>query len=90
LKTRHFKHLVAAFLLAALLLVACSNAAEDLPQPTASPTVSTSPTTEPESVAQADDETSSDQCIVCHSDKQALIDTAMPEQDLISENEGEG
>ena len=31
-----------------------------------------------------------DQCINCHTDKQALIDTAKPEEEVESENEGEG
>ncbi|KAA3643536.1 MAG: hypothetical protein DWQ07_23810 [Chloroflexi bacterium] len=33
---------------------------------------------------------STDECIVCHTDKQMLIDTAEPEVDLHSENEGAG
>ena len=31
-----------------------------------------------------------DQCVLCHSDKQQLIDTAKPEEEVISENEGAG
>ena len=29
-------------------------------------------------------------CVECHSDKDMLIDTAKPEQEIISENEGAG
>jgi hypothetical protein len=31
-----------------------------------------------------------DQCVACHSDKDQLINTASPEAEVISENEGEG
>jgi hypothetical protein len=31
-----------------------------------------------------------DFCIECHTDKEMLIDTAKPEEEVISENEGEG
>ncbi|MCB2179842.1 hypothetical protein KQH54_01825 [bacterium] len=30
------------------------------------------------------------ECLNCHSDKQALIDTAKPEEEVVSENEGAG
>ena len=40
------------------------------------------------SVAQKPD--SIDYCIECHSDKDQLINTAAPEEEVISENEGEG
>lgn len=30
------------------------------------------------------------ECLVCHADKQALIDTAEPEEEVESENEGAG
>ena len=31
-----------------------------------------------------------DYCVECHSDKDQLINTAAPEEEVISENEGEG
>lgn len=31
-----------------------------------------------------------DPCLECHSDRQALIDTAKPEEEVTNENEGEG
>ncbi|NIW46387.1 MAG: hypothetical protein GWN14_07820 [candidate division Zixibacteria bacterium] len=31
-----------------------------------------------------------DQCLTCHTDKQMLIDTAKPEEEEVSENEGAG
>ena len=40
------------------------------------------------SVAQKPDTV--DYCVECHSDKDRLIDTAAPEAEAISENEGEG
>jgi len=74
-----------------VLLSACTSTEEGTASPTPSPqAVVTEPVSIDEDDATSSDEASIDQCIVCHSDKQALIDTAMPEQDLISENEGEG
>ncbi|MBN2501656.1 MAG: hypothetical protein JXB38_12815 [Anaerolineales bacterium] len=40
------------------------------------------------SVAQKPDTV--DYCVECHADKDKLIDTAAPEEEAISENEGEG
>lgn len=31
-----------------------------------------------------------DECLICHTDKEMLIHTADPEEEVISENEGEG
>lgn len=31
-----------------------------------------------------------DECVNCHTDKQMLIDTAKPEEEVVSEDEGEG
>jgi hypothetical protein len=33
---------------------------------------------------------SADECLHCHTDKDMLVDTASPEEEVISENEGEG
>ncbi|MCA9957654.1 MAG: hypothetical protein R3E31_28600 [Chloroflexota bacterium] len=35
-------------------------------------------------------ETAVDECLACHIDKEQLIATADPEEEVISENEGEG
>ena len=35
-------------------------------------------------------ETAVDNCVACHTDKDALIDTAKPQEEVVSENEGEG
>lgn len=46
-------------------------------------------TDEPESVDLPPAEPISE-CLVCHTDKEMLIDTADPEEEVISENEGAG
>ncbi|MEJ2747619.1 MAG: hypothetical protein P8183_06885 [Anaerolineae bacterium] len=35
-------------------------------------------------------QTSPDECLTCHTDKEMLIATADPEEEVINENEGEG
>ncbi|MCA9921650.1 MAG: hypothetical protein KC421_04725 [Anaerolineales bacterium] len=50
-------------------------------QPTATPTTA---------VTMITDTVPVDYCFDCHVDKEMLIDTADPEEEVISENEGEG
>lgn len=53
--------------------------------PTAEPTQEPTPTSPPPTPTEA-----VSSCITCHGDKQALIDTADPVEEVVSENEGEG
>jgi hypothetical protein len=46
------------------------------------------PTQEEETVAVAEE--AENYCIDCHTSQQSLIDTAKPEDEVVSENEGEG
>ena len=55
-----------------------SEETEEETTPTEAPTLEVEPTPEV------------DYCIECHTDMQALIDTAKPEEEVVSENEGEG
>lgn len=41
-------------------------------------------------IEESDSEPASDECILCHIEKQLLIDTAKPEEEVIAENEGAG
>ncbi len=52
-----------------------------VPAPTEETAVPPSPTTEPQPT---------DECLICHIDKDELIQTADPVEEVISENEGEG
>jgi len=75
----------------AIFLASCStsNAGENVAEPTETevmPTATTRvaltlPTDTPEVI---------DECLACHKDKQRLIDTAKPEEEVVSENEGAG
>ena len=56
--------------------------------PTEEPTAV--PTEEPDPTPTEEPTEAADACIDCHTDKQALIDTAKPEDEVVSENEGEG
>jgi hypothetical protein len=47
-------------------------------------------TAEEQLPAETPQEIVEDACLRCHSDRQMLIDTAFPEDILVSENEGEG
>ncbi len=63
--------------------------------PTAIPTEeSAEPTDEPSVDESAADSSSEDipedECLNCHTDKQSLIDTAKPEEEVVSESSGEG
>ena len=44
----------------------------------------------PEPTEEVVEEPLMDQCVECHTDQQALIDTADPVAEVVSENEGEG
>lgn len=68
-------------------------------EPTSIPTVapteeSAEPTDEPPVDEVAADSSSQDipedECLNCHTDKQSLIDTAKPEEEVVSESSGEG
>ena len=70
-----------------------------LPSPTLSPTPGTieeePPTAKPEPDIPDETEDVADlpvqeTCVDCHSDQQSLIDTAKPQEEVQSENEGEG
>ena len=77
------------------LLVACQSE-PDAAEPTATASVPSATIPTPTTVVEtavsqpAETEVLADQCIVCHTDKQMLIDTAKPEEEVISENEGAG
>jgi len=66
--------------------------------PTSVPTTveteeATEPTDEPpvdEVVESSSGDVPEDECLNCHSDKQRLIDTAKPEEEVVSESSGEG
>ena len=67
--------------------VAASLTAIPEEEETAAPTEE-APETEPtEAVAE---EPAVDNCVECHTDQQALVDTANPVEEVTSENEGEG
>jgi len=78
-------------LVSSLLIVACGAK----PAVTVDPTVTSSSATPTAVVETATsvpivDEEEVDQCVSCHTKKQMLIDTAKPEEEVISENEGAG
>jgi hypothetical protein len=88
------------------LLVGCGPTAATSEAPTAAPAVeatstrvlptATRPADTPEPTVPPVEPTATmetaavDGCLDCHSDKDRLIDTADPEQEVISENKGEG
>jgi len=63
------------------VLLACA------PQPTSTPTPVPTATVAPEAVTPA---VAVNYCLECHSDKEALIQTAKPEEKAPSESEGVG
>ena len=85
------KSVLVSCLFGAIFLAACStsNVVETATEtmetevvPTATTRVAlTLPTDTPEVV---------DECVACHTDKQRLIDSAKPEEETVSENEGAG
>ena len=74
----------------ALLLLGCGQVVE--PEATAEPEDPISETVSIEDVlaSVAQKPAPVDQCVECHSDKDQLINTASPEEEVASENEGEG
>ena len=87
-----------SMLILVFLISACSQTSETQPPATQEPELSSSPTAEiePTAVAEASieevepTEEAVDYCLSCHTDKDELIDTAKPEEEVISESEGEG
>jgi hypothetical protein len=71
-------------------LAACQSPPENDTSSTIAPSVVAAlPTEIPTQILQTEEEPI-DQCLLCHIDKQRLIDTADPEAEVISENEGAG
>jgi hypothetical protein len=75
--------------------VALAEATEIAPTPTETPDEPTATPMEameaaPQETIAVVEEVTLDPCSECHTDQQALIDTAKPEETLISENEGQG
>ena len=97
--THHITIKVLFVLSVFFLIAACQSQAENTgpldSEPATTPTVQA--VAESESM---DEETSTedpvaevqspDECILCHTDKQMLIDTAKPEEEVVEENEGAG
>ena len=77
-------------LLLVLLVAACQSAPDE--QATAAPTTAAvlSPTDSPTEISATETPQAVDECLACHIDQQRLIDTADPEEEVISENEGAG
>ena len=88
---KHFKIALFILMVGTICLGACSSAPTQKVEPTATTQIA-SPTTvvEVEPTALVEEREEVDQCVSCHSDKQMLIDTAKPEEEVISENEGAG
>jgi len=62
-----------------------------LVEPTDVPIEAAQALVEPETTdLMASEEVAISDCLVCHTDKQMLIDTAKPEEEVVSESEGEG
>jgi hypothetical protein len=81
-------------LVGSLLIAACGQQVATEIQPPSSSSVAPEPApvseapvmvAEPVALVETPDE-----CLLCHTDKQRLIDTAKPEEDLEAENKGEG
>ncbi|WP_322506899.1 hypothetical protein [Anaerolinea sp.] len=66
-----------------LLLSGCARTAQ-VAEPTAQPTPEVPPTAIPTPTPKVDT------CLECHTDKDRLIDTAKPEEKVVSESEGAG
>jgi hypothetical protein len=68
-----------------ILLAGCARATQ--PVPTATPPLPTQPAVP---TATLTDEPQVNYCVECHTDKDRLIQTAKPEEEVISESEGAG
>jgi hypothetical protein len=72
-------------------LAACQSKSEGDTAPTVEPTVgAATPTDTPTEIPPTEEPVTVNECLLCHLDKQRLIDTADPEEEIISENEGAG
>jgi hypothetical protein len=89
------------FLIAATFLTGCGNTIVPSGTPTHKPekstefseSLATAVSSSPPTVVVTEQgavETTIDHCLACHTDKQSLIDTAKPQEEVVSENDGEG
>lgn len=85
--------------LSLLLLLGCNgDAAPDLSLPVPEPELQVEPAAVEATTGVTQDDTDFafaeeavvDECLSCHTDRDMLISTAAPEEEVISENEGEG
>jgi hypothetical protein len=87
-------HLCVLSLLLIAGMAACQPAPEDQAQAASAATAEISPSETPTEISTEepppDAQETVDECLLCHIDQQRLIDTADPEEEVISENEGAG
>jgi hypothetical protein len=93
----HHKIPILTFVLlaTAVFLISCGGRAEGnniAMQPELEPTAAALPTPTEETAVPTETavEPEADECLLCHTDKDQLIKTADPVEEVISENEGEG